>query len=60
MEDNKKSINWKSVLIVATFFLLIFCLAKINEQTEKMDTLYSFHITDGYVHKNCYEHCALV
>ena len=39
MEENKKSINWKSVLIVATFLLLIFCLAKINEQTEKMDTL---------------------
>lgn len=39
MEDNKKSTNWKSVLIVATFLLLIFCLAKINEQTEKMDTL---------------------
>lgn len=39
MEDNKKSINWKSVLIVATFLLLIFFLAKINEQTEKMDTL---------------------
>lgn len=39
MEENKKSINWKSVLVVATFLLLVFSLAKINEQTENIDSL---------------------
>lgn len=41
MEENKKQFNWKSVLIVVMAVLIVFCLAKINEQTEKMDTLQS-------------------
>lgn len=35
MEENRKKINWKTVVIVVMAFLLLFCLAKINSLNEK-------------------------
>ncbi len=39
MEENRKKFNWKTVIIVIMAFLLLFCLAKINEFTDKNEDL---------------------
>lgn len=39
MEENKKKFNWKTIGIIVMVFLLVFCLAKINEQAEEINAL---------------------
>jgi len=41
MEENKKAFNWKNVLVVAMAILLVLCLVKLSNQTDKIDTLQS-------------------
>lgn len=39
MEENRKKINWKTIIIVIMAGLLIFCLAKNNDMSDQITTL---------------------